>query len=312
MVSTAALLLFAAGSPAQTPTPRVQAIRFWCFGDVTRVAIQTQGDYKLISDQIEKPSRLYFDLIGLRPPLTARHGMETIQVGDHRVKQIRLAEVSPKKIRIVFDLQGPAEVISSQLVNPDRLMIEVRPRGTSLPALAKSRRPPVTQYVAPSPVEIASAPASAHTVSAVASLPDAAPVTYPRSTPSPSTSIPSTTIPSTTVSSTTASSTSTPSSITPRPMAISAAKSDAAGVRSLVRVFGLKMGKVVIDAGHGGHDTGTIGSNGLMEKDLVLDVALRLGKMISQQLGSEVVYTRSDDTFIALEDRTRIANQEKA
>jgi N-acetylmuramoyl-L-alanine amidase len=81
---------------------------------------------------------------------------------------------------------------------------------------------------------------------------------------------------------------------------------------SLVRVFGLKIRKVVIDAGHGGHDTGTIGSNGLMEKDLVLDVSLRLGKMIEQRLGADVIYTRHDDTFIPLEERTRIANLEKA
>jgi N-acetylmuramoyl-L-alanine amidase len=72
------------------------------------------------------------------------------------------------------------------------------------------------------------------------------------------------------------------------------------------------MGKVVIDAGHGGHDTGTIGPNGLEEKDLVLDVALRLGKLINQRLGATVVYTRADDTFIPLEQRTKIANQEKA
>jgi N-acetylmuramoyl-L-alanine amidase len=91
-----------------------------------------------------------------------------------------------------------------------------------------------------------------------------------------------------------------------------AAKRDSSGDRSLVRVFGLKLGKVVIDAGHGGHDTGTIGPHGLMEKDLVFDVALRLGKLISQQLGAEVVYTRSDDVFIPLEDRTKIANDEKA
>src|SRR5207249_4218497 len=52
------------------------------------------------------------------------------------------------------------------------------------------------------------------------------------------------------------------------------AKHDLSGDRSLVRVFGLKLGKVVIDPGHGGHDTGTIGPNGLIEKDLVLDVAL--------------------------------------
>ncbi len=69
----------------------------------------------------------------------------------------------------------------------------------------------------------------------------------------------------------------------------------------------------MIDAGHGGHDTGTIGPNGLMEKDLCLDVALRLGKLIEEGLpGAEVIYTRSDDTFIPLEERTNIANQAKA
>jgi N-acetylmuramoyl-L-alanine amidase len=69
---------------------------------------------------------------------------------------------------------------------------------------------------------------------------------------------------------------------------------------------------VVIDAGHGGKDTGTIGPNGLFEKDLVLDVALRLGRLITKQLGADVVYTRSDDTFIPLGERTAIANRAKA
>ena len=69
----------------------------------------------------------------------------------------------------------------------------------------------------------------------------------------------------------------------------------------------------MIDAGHGGHDTGTIGPTGLMEKDLCLDVALRLGKIIQQHLPSaEVVLTREDDTYIPLERRTEIANQAKA
>ena len=84
------------------------------------------------------------------------------------------------------------------------------------------------------------------------------------------------------------------------------------GERSLTRTLGLKIGKIVIDAGHGGHDTGTIGPTGLEEKDLTLDVAMRLGKLIEQKLGAEVVYTRSDDTFIPLEERTAIANQAKA
>jgi N-acetylmuramoyl-L-alanine amidase len=75
----------------------------------------------------------------------------------------------------------------------------------------------------------------------------------------------------------------------------------------------LKISRIVIDAGHGGHDTGTVGPTGLMEKDLCLDVALRLGKLFEQKLpGADVVYTRSDDTFIPLEERTRIANEAKA
>jgi N-acetylmuramoyl-L-alanine amidase len=90
------------------------------------------------------------------------------------------------------------------------------------------------------------------------------------------------------------------------------AQPTASGDRSLIRALGLKIGKIVIDPGHGGHDTGTIGPNGLEEKDLVLDVSRRLGKLLQTRLGAEVIYTRKDDTFIPLETRTAIANQEAA
>src|SRR3984957_11210793 len=90
------------------------------------------------------------------------------------------------------------------------------------------------------------------------------------------------------------------------------AKPTASGDRSLIRALGLKIGKIVIDPGHGGHDTGTIGPDGLREKDLVLEVGRRLGKLLQTRLGAEVVYTRKNDTFIPLETRTAIANQERA
>ncbi len=90
------------------------------------------------------------------------------------------------------------------------------------------------------------------------------------------------------------------------------AQPTASGERSLTRALGLKIGKIVIDPGHGGHDTGTIGPNGLEEKDLVLDVSRRLGKLLQTRLGAEVVFTRKDDTFIPLETRTAIANEEAA
>jgi len=85
-----------------------------------------------------------------------------------------------------------------------------------------------------------------------------------------------------------------------------------AGERSLTRALGLKIGRIVVDAGHGGHDTGTISPNGLMEKDLVLDVALRLGRLLETRLGADVILTRDDDTFIPLETRTAIANEHRA
>ena len=90
------------------------------------------------------------------------------------------------------------------------------------------------------------------------------------------------------------------------------AQPTASGQRSLIRALGLKIGRIVIDPGHGGHDTGTIGPHGLEEKDLVLEVGRRLGRMLETRLGAEVVYTRKDDTFVPLETRTAIANQERA
>ena len=91
-----------------------------------------------------------------------------------------------------------------------------------------------------------------------------------------------------------------------------AAQPTSSGERSMVRALGLKIGRIVVDAGHGGHDSGTLGPGGIEEKDVVLDVALRLGKLLKQRLGADVIYTRDDDTFIPLETRTAIANKAQA
>jgi N-acetylmuramoyl-L-alanine amidase len=85
-----------------------------------------------------------------------------------------------------------------------------------------------------------------------------------------------------------------------------------AGSYSLARQLGLGARRIVIDAGHGGHDPGTIGRRGLQEKELVLDVALRLDRLVRQELGAEVVLTRSTDVFIPLEERTGVANSRGA
>jgi N-acetylmuramoyl-L-alanine amidase len=84
------------------------------------------------------------------------------------------------------------------------------------------------------------------------------------------------------------------------------------GSQTLTRALGLKVARIVIDPGHGGFDTGTIGPTGLEEKNVVLDVALRLRKLFETRTDSEVFMTRSTDTFVPLEERTAIANEDGA
>jgi N-acetylmuramoyl-L-alanine amidase/putative methionine-R-sulfoxide reductase with GAF domain len=70
--------------------------------------------------------------------------------------------------------------------------------------------------------------------------------------------------------------------------------------------------RIAVDAGHGGWDLGTVGRRGLLEKDLVLEVAERLGKLLESRLGAEIIYTRQDDNYIPLDERAGIANQAQA
>ncbi|HEV2698047.1 MAG TPA: N-acetylmuramoyl-L-alanine amidase, partial [Terriglobales bacterium] len=70
--------------------------------------------------------------------------------------------------------------------------------------------------------------------------------------------------------------------------------------------------QVVLDAGHGGWDLGTVGKKGLLEKDVVLDIVQRVGKLLESKLGAQVIYTRQDDSYLPLEKRAEIANLAKA
>ena len=69
---------------------------------------------------------------------------------------------------------------------------------------------------------------------------------------------------------------------------------------------------IVLDAGHGGHDTGATGPTGLLEKDLVLDVTRRVAKLVQEKLGLKVLLTRDSDNFVTLRDRTSFANRQHA
>lgn len=302
------------------PAARLTGIRFWSLGDATRIAIQVDGaDFQYKYDRLENPSRLFFDIEGVRPQPGSRR-MRTIAVGDAFIKQIRIAETQPGTTRIVLDLNRAIDYTASQLTNPNRLMIEVRPSSEpAAPAIARSitadaklsgppPAPKAPEIVTAAPRDLRpeappqaavpriepkiSAPppaiAAARAIEREAALTTGGVASCSR------------------LSSAPAKTTRLSAGTTPLPARTRGTDP------SMTRVLGLKLGRVVIDPGHGGHDTGTHGASGFTEKDLVLDVAKRLGSLIETRLGSEVVYTRTDDTFIPLEERTRIANEHKA
>ena len=80
---------------------------------------------------------------------------------------------------------------------------------------------------------------------------------------------------------------------------------------SIARQLGLSVSRIVIDPGHGGHDPGATGKD-VSEAELVLDIALRLEKLLEKLPGVEVVLTRRTDDYVPLQERTAIANREGA
>jgi|SRR5581483_1679246 len=97
------------------------------------------------------------------------------------------------------------------------------------------------------------------------------------------------------------------------PSELAASSTPAPGSRlSMARQLGLGVSRIVIDPGHGGHDPGAKGKGGLTEAELVLDVSLRLRKLLEKMPGTEVVLTRDADCFVPLQERTAIANREAA
>lgn len=284
---------------------RVNAVRFWPQPGAIRIAIETNGDFRFHTDRLQNPDRVFFDLFGARPRLGGK-GIRSFPVGHPLIKRIRVAETLPGVTRVVLDLNGEAEVTATKLSNPFRLMVDVRPvRGSASAQTATLKAPQaVVPPRAPRPFVPPQRPPLAPPL-----LPDAPPLLAERPV-APRFILAA--VPRIAPPAAMAAERPRPAPPVIRTGPAKPARSNSDGGRSLTRALGLKINRVVLDPGHGGHDQGTIGAGGLVEKDLVLDVAKRLGALIEKRLGAEVVYTRTDDTFIPLEERTALANERQA
>ena len=295
--------------------PRIEKIHTTVTPDGAEIVIALQDSVQYASGRISNPDRIYFDLHAAK--LSPELKRENIKVTGNLVTQVRVAQNKEGIVRVVLDVNGVKDYAASLMRKPSRLIIELY--GGSAPAngdsakVAKANRNlPAASQAKTQDISSAVVAADVHEATYIPPvtvvLPAPKNLLIPSddsATPPPAKAIAaSIPAPSKTLKSASHPEMARPSS-SPQPTRD--------GNSTLTRALGLKIGRIVIDAGHGGHDTGTIGATGLMEKDLCLDVALRLGKLIQQKLpNAEIVYTRSDDTFIPLEERTHIANEAKA
>ena len=293
----------------------VTGIRHWSTPNYTRVAIDLDQDVKYDSARLAHPDRIYFDLFDTK--LDSALAGKSFDVDDGFLKTIRIARYAPGKTRVVFDVDEVSDYNAFLLSNPTRLVIDIHGKQDAKTNAEKSG----------AKAEDATAPAQPETVAATGEDKPADAVKKASTT---KTVTASTGVQKTIIDNDEPDDEDAGDAVVLKPVAKSSgpagrnrsthravqkireAEPTAAGDRSLIRALGLKIGKIVIDPGHGGHDTGCIGPNGLEEKNLVLDVSKRLGKLLQSRLGAEVVYTRTDDTFVPLETRTAIANREQA
>jgi len=262
-------------TPSQTgKNAAVENVKYWEEPNSVRVVIELNGPITFKQGEAKSPDRVFLDIspARLNPALIGKEW----PLKSKLLQKIRVGQYDASTVRLVLDVGVMRDVTSFMLRDPDRLIVDIVGDQAPVATTASSTS-------APAPAT-AAAPAPATAVAADSRTPPATPTPSAPGIPPPA---------------------DVKGAVTP-------AKPTNSGNHSLIRSLGLKISRVVIDPGHGGHDTGSIGPTGYTEKELVLDIAKRLETLIERELGAEVMLTRTDDTFVPLETRTAMANQQQA
>jgi N-acetylmuramoyl-L-alanine amidase len=256
----------------------VRGISRTALPDGVRISIEMDRELLFRQEQLDNPKRVFFDLRGahLSPGLRDK----TLSFSDDIVREIRLGRHPQNTTRVVMDTEGVDSYSVFTLYNPYRVIVDFRRKGLAaapplVPGPPVTAAVPTTGFVRAEPKPVPPPP------------PAPAIVTAPPLTPLPS------------------------RGVTPGLSAPTVPLANSNGQFSLARQLGLGVSRIVLDPGHGGHDPGVSG-NGISESELVLDVSLRLKKLLENQPGMDVVMTRDSDVFIPLEQRTAMANREGA
>ena len=272
------------------PLATIKDIRRTVLPDGVRLIVELDGEVSFHEERIADPDRVFIDLSNTRPAPALADRTIRYEVDADILRQVRLGRHPNNTTRVVLDAAGVSGYSVYPLYSPFRVVIDCVRVGPS--PVSTTYDPPPTPLRTKRLPPLAAAPPVAATPKAAAQIAKASEVDDAE---------PAVEVAVDTVS-------SAPS---PRPApAVPPAKNTTGGF-SISRQLGLGVSRIVIDPGHGGHDPGAKG-RGVGEAELVLDVALKLEKMLQKIPGVEVILTRRTDEFIPLQERTAIANREGA
>ena len=301
--------------PSSSKLATIKDIRRAVLPDAVRITIELDAEAPFHEERIQDPARVFVDLPGTRAVPALVDQTLRFEGDADIVRQVRIGRHPNNTTRIVLDAAGVTSYSVYPLYSPYRLVIDcVRvPAATAMADKVLARVPP-----APATLPLTTPPV----IKPLASR--ALPTIWVRSLPSMS--------PRATVMLAAAAATAPVEAVEKAPaergpiekapvaapaprasaeVATMAPARNTTGGLSMARQLGLGVSRIVIDAGHGGHDPGAKGK-GVNESELVLDVALRLEKLLQKVPGVEVILTRRTDEFIPLPERTAIANREGA
>lgn len=315
----------ASASPVAPPAV-LRAIDREVLDSTVRITLALDREATFAHELIDGPPRAFVDLFGAVAADTLTDA--ALKYDGDGVRQVRVGRRTGA-VRVVLDLEASTKVSVFTLYNPYRVVIDTE-RPAHQPAQPPAPEPPlvaaVTRAAVPATdvvmsdetrwIEPATPPPAPVDDDALPPLPG--PVTQPSAVPPPvevSAPVVATAAPVVPAPRTVA----PPKAADPLPAEPmtrvaapppSAPSRNADGTFSLARQLGLGISRIVIDPGHGGKDPGTP-TSGSTEARIVLDIALRLEKLLVKE-GLEVVLTRRTDVFVPLEERTAIANREGA
>lgn len=279
----------------------VKRVRYWSSGEgYTRVVIDLTENPEFRSDLINNPDRVYVDLAGsVLPPDLKRD----LRISDGVVEGIRVAQFDPKTVRVVLDIKKLKKHEIFTLSDPPRVVIDVYGSGRDEivdkgPILAKDQVTEEQKLAEEKRLAEEQKLAELQRLAEEKRLAEERILAEEKE-----------------IAQEKASARAEKLARVEKVVEEKALGKKAIAASRERNINDLKpshIRKVVIDAGHGGYDPGAIGSGGVREKDVVLDIAKKVKKALEAKGGYEVYLTRNNDKALSLEERTMVANEKGA